>query len=273
MSAFGIEIPSVEHPDLLAVVIEEAMLRGITVTRVSQGSGARLLTDAELGEMLDLAHEHEVTVYLFSSSRNSFEPLPDTLGGDQLRGEGALSDAVAELHRCATRGVDGMLVADVGLLALAGEHRAAGRLGALALKTSAAMAPLNSASAAVYERLGATSINVSAASSLEDLKSIRECLGADTTMDVYVESSDALGGGLRYRDAARFVEELAPVTLKMGLRNATSLYPYGAQLRNYAENTMREKVRRAEILLEQLRRDGITTAPRAELTKSAANKA
>jgi hypothetical protein len=264
MPAFGIEIPSVEHPRLLAAALDEARQRGVCITRVSQGSGSRMLTGAERTEMLELAHAHDVSVYLFTSSRNSFEPLADRLGADRLRGEAALADARAELERCAQEGVDGVLVADLGLLETAGRLRAEGGLGNLGLKTSAMMAPYNAATAALYERLGATSINVSSASSLVDLRAMRAALSPSTTIDIYVEAPDDLGAGLRYRDAPAFVTDLAPVLLKLGLRNAQSLYPYGGHLGEYAERTMREKVRRAQLLLQELERAGIA-APDARL--------
>ena len=48
---FRIEIPSVEGPEVLRAVIDQAKAEGITVNRVSQGSGAMLLSAAELDEM------------------------------------------------------------------------------------------------------------------------------------------------------------------------------------------------------------------------------
>ena len=47
---FRIEIPSVEGPAVLRAVVEDAATRGVTVNRVSQGSGAMLLSRSELGE-------------------------------------------------------------------------------------------------------------------------------------------------------------------------------------------------------------------------------
>lgn len=253
--AFRIEIPSVEHPRLLRALIEEAAQRRVPVRRISQGSGLQLLTDAEVAEMLGLAREHGIEVFLFISPRNSFEPLVDELARDELRGEDAFADGVADLRRSAELGIHGVLVADVGLLAVAGELSRAGELGQLQIKTSVAIAPRNAAAAALYEQLGATSINVASSSTLDDLAAMRARLDARTTLDLYVESSDGLGGGLRYREAAAFVRELAPVSLKIGLRKMPDLYPYGLHLEPAAEQSIREKVRRAEILLERLRRE------------------
>ena len=46
-----VEIPSIEGPDVLDAVLAEADARGVPLHGVSQGSGALLLTDAELARM------------------------------------------------------------------------------------------------------------------------------------------------------------------------------------------------------------------------------
>jgi Peptidase family U32 len=247
-----VEIASVEHPRLLAALLEEAQARTVPIGRISQGGGTRALTDDELRTMLDLAHAAGVEVFTYISARNSFEPLADPSGGDQLRGEAAFADALAELERCVAFGVDGVLIADIGLLAVAGRRRREGALGPLKLKTAAAIAPRNAASAALYAELGATSINTAASSTLDDLAAMRAAIGNAVSIDVYVESPDDFGGGLRYREVPELVRRLAPISLKFGLRNAPSLYPYGRHLEPTAEATIREKVRRAQIALGRL---------------------
>ncbi len=250
------EIPSVEHPDLARAAFDEADRRGVTIGRLSMGSGLRMLTPAELGELLELTHAHDAELYVYVSSRNSWEPLPDAEAGEQLRGEGAFADAVAELRQAAEAAVDGVLIADLGLLAKAGELRQNDELGRLGLKTAAAIAPHNAATAALYERLGATSINVPSTATLDDLLAMRQRLTSATSIDIYVESPLTMGGGMRYRDVHRFVEELTPLSLKIGLRNAQPLYPYGMHLEPGAERSIREKVRRAELVLRTLERSG-----------------
>jgi hypothetical protein len=252
-SDFFIEIASVEHPRLLAAAIDEAEARGVRLGRISQGSGSRSLTDDELATMVDLAHRNDLQLFTYISSRNSFEPLVDALGGDELRGEVAFADAVEELHRCVAFGVDGVLVPDVGLLATAGSLLRRGELGPLKLKTAASIAPRNAAAAAVYVELGATSINTASSSTVDDLAAMRRAIGPDTSLDVYVENPDGFGGGLRYREVGEIVRRAAPVALKFGLRNAPALYPYGAHLEPMAEATIREKVRRAQIAVSRVR--------------------
>jgi len=251
------EFPSIEHPALLQELLEEAKRRTVPIHRVSMGGGTRMLTDSERNEMLSQAHGHGIDVYSFISSRNSFETLVDQGAGEQLRGEVAFHDAIEELHRCSEWGVDGVLLADLGLLDAANTLRASGDLCGLAFTTSVAIAPMNAAAAALYERLGATSINVSGSSTIDDLAAMRSLLSSSTTLDIYMEISSDLSGGLRYRDAAALVEAAAPVHLKFGLLNAPNLYPYGAHLEPIARRVTREKVRRAALVCEALLRAGL----------------
>ena len=259
---YYLEIPSVEHPHLLLALLDDANVRGVRVDRVSQGGGLQFLSDSEAEEMVRLAHGAGVSIYSFVSVRNSFESLVDEHAGDQVRGEAAFASALDELRRCSEIGFDGVLVADVGLLAAAGELIRGGQLGRLRLKTSAAIAPQNAAAASVYERLGATSINVAASMSIDDLVALRESLDPETTLDIYIESPAQFGGGLRYREVPEFVSKLSPVFLKFGLRNAPPTYPYGKHLEPAAEASIREKVRRAALVVEALERVGVTR-PRA----------
>lgn len=254
------EIASVEHPRLLRAALEEAAARDVPIRRVSMGSGLQYLTPAERAEYRELADAHEVEVYVYTSQRNSFEPLVDGNAGEQLRGEEAFEHALEEVQECARDGFAGVLIADLGLLAAAGERRAKGELGSLGLKAAAALAPHNAASAAVLDRLGATSINVATTSTRETLAAMRAAIAPETTIDIYVEAPADLSAGVRYRDAAWFASELAPVYLKIGIRNAPSLYPYGLHLEPGAEQTIREKVRRAELVLGELRKAEVVAA-------------
>jgi hypothetical protein len=251
-----VELPSAEHPTLIAAALDEAEARGVRIHRFSQGGGSRFLLPSELEEMLGLAHGHGAQLFTFVSSRNSFEGLVDTSASDQVRGEDAFHDAVDELYDCAAAGIDGVLIADLGLLRSAGRLRRAGKLGELQLKSAAAIGPHNAAMALLLEELGATSINAPPSVSIAGLRAMRSVLSDKTTLDVYVEAPYEMGGGLRYRDLAALAQQ-APLHLKFGLRNAPSLYPYGSHLEPLAERSIREKVRRIEIVVRQLQRVGL----------------
>jgi hypothetical protein len=247
-----LEIPSIEHPSLLEAALDEADRLGVTIGRMSMGGGTQLLTRRELGEMTEMAHSRGVTVFTFVSARASFEPLADGRAAEQVCGEDAFASAIAELESLALGGVDGVLIADVGLLDHVGTLKRNGKLGTLGLKTAAAIAPRNAAAARLYARLGATSINVAATAPLSEFRALRAALDEDVSIDIYVEASDDLGGGLRYRDLLEIVTTLAPVSLKIGIRGAAALYPYGGHLEPMAERNVREKLRRASIVIDKL---------------------
>src|SRR5215469_1330187 len=78
-----IEIPSVEGPAVLRAVVDQAATEGITVNRVSQGSGAMLLSAAELAEMARIAADHGIEVSLFVGPREEWD-----VGGLAQSGEG-----------------------------------------------------------------------------------------------------------------------------------------------------------------------------------------
>ena len=137
------------------------------------------------------------------------------------------------------------------MLSVLGGLKRAGDLPAdLVLKTSVLMPLTNAPTAALYEQLGATSLNVSTDLSLDTLAEIR----AATTvpLDMYVEVPDDQGGAVRFYDVPRVVELLAPVYIKLGVRNAPVLYPCGEHLMPTAIALGRERVRRAELVLRLL---------------------
>src|SRR5262249_54171942 len=68
------------------------------------------------------------------------------------------------------------------------------------LKVSALIGPVNPASYALYERLGADSVNVPSDLTLGHLTEIRRVSGAP--MDMYIEAPDDLGGYVRMYEVA-----------------------------------------------------------------------
>ena len=68
-----IEIPSVEGPAVLRAVVAQAATEGITVNRVSQGSGAMLLSAPELAEMARIGADNGIEVSLFIGPREEWD--------------------------------------------------------------------------------------------------------------------------------------------------------------------------------------------------------
>jgi hypothetical protein len=258
-AAYRIEIPSVEGIGVLEAVVTAADEHGIVVNRVSQGSGAMLVGESELGEMAALGAERGIEVSLFVGPRESYgagahprSPEGAAHGG-QLRGMRGLVYAIEDVARAVEAGIRSFLVADVGLLVLLCDMQDAGELPAeCGWKISVAMAPSNPASIRLLEELGATTVNVPSDVTPGELAEMRAA--TSLPIDLYVESPDGLGGVVRENELASLVAAGAPLYAKFGLRNSRPLYPAGEHLRGEAIAIAREKVARAAVALEWLRR-------------------
>lgn len=258
---FRIEIPSVEGPRVLDAVLAAAREHGVTVNRVSQGSGAMLLKQVELRDMAALGAESGLEVSLFVGPRESFgigahaRSADGAAHGSQLRGMRQLAYAVEDIARAVEAGIRSFLIADLGLLSLLTDMQAAEELPADCVwKISVAMAPSNPAALRVLERLGGTTANIPSDVSVAELEELRAA--ATLPLDLYVESPDSLGGVVRGHELAELVAVGAPLYAKFGLRNSRMLYPCGDHLVGEAIAIAREKVRRAAAAVEWLGRLG-----------------
>lgn len=263
---YRIEIPSVEGPAAMAAVIESAQRYGVTIHRVSQGSGMMLLTDAELREMAQLGAQHRMEVSLFVGPRAPWEgsgqPLtPDgKLMGWRHTGMDQLAYAFDDIVRGVEAGIRSILVADEGLLWLVDQARRRGVLPAdLVVKGSAVLGVGNPLGVKLLQENGLDTINVASDITLPRLAAMRQVLSIP--LDLYIEGPDGLGGFTRYYEMPEIVRTGAPVYLKFGLRNAPNIYPSGVHLEPAAIATGRERVRRAAIGMELLARAGSAFAP------------
>jgi hypothetical protein len=257
---FRIEIPSVEGPAVLAAVIDEAKTRGVTVNRVSQGSGAMLLTTSEMHDMAVLGADAGLEVSLFVGPREEWGSFVMARAADGaavaggIRGMRQLAFAVEDVLRAIDCGIRGFLVADVGLLKVLANLQEQGEIPAdVVWKVSVMLAPSNPATLVVLAGLGAGTINLPTDLTLDELADMRSV--CDLPLDLYIEAPDGLGGVVRGEQLADLVAASAPLYAKLGLRNSTPLYPSGMHLEGQAAIIAREKVRRAQIALEWLERD------------------
>jgi len=253
---YRIEIPSVEGPDVMRAVLEEAAARDVPVRRVSQGSGVMMLTDAEIGEMARLGAQHGVEVSLFLGPRGAWDTggqsAATAAAGGTARGAAGVEWCTAEARRGVALGIRSFLVADLGVLATLGALRAAGELPPnLVLKTSVLLPCANPGTARELERLGASTINVATDLSPGELGELRAACSAP--LDVYVEVPDDQGGFVRFYEVPEMIRLASPLYVKLGLRNAPNIYPTGLHLADVAARLGRERVRRAELVLRLLR--------------------
>jgi hypothetical protein len=256
---YRVEIPSVEGPNALAAVLAEAAARKVRVHRVSQGSGIMLLTDAEIREMAKLGAEARVEVSLFVGPRAAWETGAQVTAaagknlGARQRGMNQVVYAIEDIKRACSLGIRSVLVADEGLLWVVNEMKKAGELPAeLVLKVSVQMGAANPASIRLQEQLGAGTYNTPTDLDLPMLAAIRAAVSLP--LDIYVEVPDNFGGFVRHYEIPEIVRVAAPVYVKFGLRNAPDVYPSGSHLESTVIALSKERVRRAEIGLDLLRR-------------------
>jgi len=258
-AAFRIEIPSVEGPKVLQAVLRAAEAEGITVNRVSQGSGAVLMRAAELRDMAQAGAEAGVEVCLFVGPRERYgvgahaRSGDGRAHGDQVRGLRQISYALEDVLRATEEGIRSFLVADLGLLAAVTQAQAQGALPAgLVWKVSAAMSPSNPVTVKILEDLGASTVNIPADATLAELAEMRAAVSLP--LDLYVESPDPLGGVVRGQELGDLIRAGAPLYAKFGLRNAAGVYPSGHHLEAVASANAVEKVHRAAVALEWMER-------------------
>lgn len=254
-----IEIPSVEGPEALAVVLDAAAARDVPVHRVSQGSGMMLLTDDEISRMLELGRSAAAEVCLFVGPRASWDVGVQAVSssgrvlGASLRGGEGLVHGIEDVRRGCELGVRSILVADLGQLSVLGRMKASGDLPEdLVLKVSISLAVANPATARVLEDLGANSLNLPVDLTLPQVAAMRAAV--DVPLDLYIEGPDDFGSPLRYYELPELVRVGAPLYVKFTVRNAAGQYPAGQHLRSAVLALSAERVRRAEIGLALLRR-------------------
>ncbi len=258
---FRIEIPSVEGPAVLRAAVETAEAAGITVNRVSQGSGAMLLSEAELAEMARIGADTGIEVSLFVGPREEWDTGRSAASADgpgfagRLRGSRQLRYAIDDVLRGADQGIRGFLVADTGLLELLAGMQSAGELPeSIVWKVSAVIAPSNPLTLRQLERMGGSTVNVPSDITLGQLAEMRAAVSLP--IDLYVETPDGMGGVVRGQESADLIAVAAPMYLKFGLRNSRPLYPSGVHLEGDAAAIAREKVHRAGVALEWIARSG-----------------
>ncbi len=264
---YRVEIPSVEGPNALQAVLEEAEKQNVLIHRVSQGSGIMLLTDAEIKEMVRLGAEAGIEVSLFVGPRAAWDTGAQIVAsagknlGARLRGMDQVVYAAEDIKRAAALGLRSCLIADEGLMWLVLEMKKAGEIPAdFVVKVSVQMGAANPLSVRWMEDLGAGTYNVPTDLSLPQLAAIRQAISIP--LDIYVEVPDDFGGFVRHYEVPEMIRVAGPMYVKLGLRNAPNIYPSGGHVEPTAIALARERVHRAAIALDIIQRyypDAITS--------------
>jgi hypothetical protein len=256
---YRVELPSVEGPAALAATLKEIDRYGLTVHRISQGSGIMLLTDEEIRQMAEMCAARGMELSLFVGPRATWDisALPLTTAGKAagLRHEGMdqLVFAIEDLKRAAALGVRGALIGDEGLLLLTKKLKEKKLLpGNFVVKCSVQMMASNPVSVRLMQDLGAGTYNVPTALTLPKLAAIRQAV--DIPLDLYVEAPDNFGGFIRHYEIPEFIRLLSPVYIKFGLRNHPDVYPSGKQWEATNISLCQERVHRAALGMQMVTR-------------------
>ncbi|MDE2951763.1 MAG: U32 family peptidase [Chloroflexota bacterium] len=256
---YRIEIPSTEGPKALAAVLEAAAEYGLTIHRVSQGSGIWMLTDDEIREMCRLGAEARIEVSLFVGPRAAWGASAQVRAsagknlGARLRGMEDLVYATEDIIRGCELGLRSVLVADEGQLWLVNEMKKAGDLPPdLVVKISVQLGAANPISVKLIEDLGAGTYNVPTDLTLPQIAAIRSVVALP--LDVYVEAPDDFGGFVRHYETPELIRIAAPIYVKLGLRNAPNIYPSGLHIEDTAIKLSRERAHRAALVMNIIQR-------------------
>ena len=114
------------------------------------------------------------------------------------------------------------------------------------------MAQSNPVSIKLIQDAGADTYNVPTDLTLAKLSEIRQAI--DMPIDIYIEAPDDIGGYVRHYEIAEIIRVAAPVYIKFGLRNSPNIYPSGTHLESVSIALCKERVRRAKIGLDLLKR-------------------
>ena len=256
---YRIEIPSTEGPRALAAVLDAGREYGVTIHRVSQGSGIWMLTDDEIRAMCQLGADAGIEVSLFVGPRAAWgtsAQVRSSAGknlGARLRGMDEVVYATQDIVRGCELGLRSVLVADEGQLWLVNEMKRAGKLPHdLVVKISVQMGAANPISVKLLEDLGAGTYNVPTDLTLAQVAAIRAAIGIP--LDIYVEAPDDFGGFVRHYETPELIRVGAPMYVKLGIRNAPNIYPGGLHIDDAAVKLSRERVRRAALVMDIIRR-------------------
>jgi len=258
---YRIEISGVERVSSLEMLVRESEQRRVPVHRIiATVGGATYLTREELRDFALLAREQHIEVVMTPGPRRGWDngrqlaTREGLVSGMRLRGMDGVRAWLKDIERCMEAGFRGFLVADEGVLWLASQLRQKGVLPAdVIFKLSVFAGQANPAGARVAEQLGANTFNPLADLSLPMLSAIRASIRIP--MDIYLCLVNAMGGFVRFYEAAEIARIAAPCYFKFepGSSEEAIYAPWNPP--EYHNQMIRERVRNAEVVLELIGRE------------------
>lgn len=218
---YRFEVPGIQSPNAMAALFEATEDYGVNIHRVTQTKGIMLLTDSEIEEMVDIAVDQRVELFLSVGPRATYDTsasanTPEGARiGYRLRGYKNLVYALEDVKRAISLGVRGIVVYDEGLLWVLGEMRKSGEIpDSVHFKVSAHCGHGNPASAKLLEIIGADSFNPVRDLQIQMMADIRKSI--NISLDLHMENPKSSGGFIRHYEAPEIIKTASPVYLKTG---------------------------------------------------------
>lgn len=218
---YRFEVPGIQNPEAMASLVDATDQYGVKVHRVTQTKGIMLLTDHEIEEMVEIATDACMELFLSVGPRATYDTsasanTPEGARiGYRLRGYKNLLYALEDVKRATTLGVRGIVVYDEGLLWVLDKMRKMEELPEKThFKVSAHCGHGNPASAKLLEELGANSFNPVRDLQISMMAAIRRSI--NISLDLHMENPKSSGGFIRHYEAPEIIRVAAPVYLKTG---------------------------------------------------------
>lgn len=218
---YRFEVPGIQNPGAMAALVDATDDYGVKVHRVTQTKGIMLLTDNEIEEMVDIALDGRMELFLSVGPRATYDTsasanTPEGARiGYRLRGYKNLLYALEDVKRATLLGVRGIVVYDEGLLWVLNKMRNQGELPRKThFKVSAHCGHGNPASAKLLEEIGADSFNPVRDLQIPMMSAIRKSI--NISLDLHMENPKSSGGFIRHYEAPEIIRSAAPVYLKTG---------------------------------------------------------
>jgi hypothetical protein len=241
---YRIEVSGVERISVLRAVVDEMEKRDVPVHRlISTVMGSTLLSDEELEEFAQVAHDAKLEVILTPGPRALWDigrqvATPEGgLCGIRYRGMKGIIQVVDDILHCIDLGFRGFLVVGEGGLYALNELRKAGQIPKdVVFKLSIFAGHANPAGAKVLEMLGADTFNPVGDLTLPQLAAIRQAVVMP--LDIHVYLFDAWGGFNRIYEAPEMTRVCSPCYFKIEPGpNCGNLYkPWGSGLEKLARD-------------------------------------
>ncbi|MDR3222580.1 MAG: U32 family peptidase [Methanobrevibacter sp.] len=218
---YRIEVPGIQNPIAMSSLMDSIEEEDLMIHRVTQTKGIMLLSDDEINEMIDLAIENKLELFLSVGPRASYDTsaTAQTKEGSRiayrLRGYNNLVYGIEDVRRAISLGIKGIVVYDEGLLYSLNRLRKIGEIPSnIRFKVSAHTGHGNPASAILLECLGADSFNPVRDLSIDMISNIRQNI--DIPLDIHTENPKSSGGFIRHYEVPEMIKVASPVYLKTG---------------------------------------------------------